>query len=316
MKIKILITYKEHYESLKSDILIPIQSGRALSKIKFPEMIGDDTGNNISKDNDKFSELSALYWAWKNYDKLGNPDYIGHMHYRRYFIFDDTLEVPQNKWISSFYYINSLDEVTAYINDKNIKNTVMGYDILIPKWHVTPTTNIRQEYIKNIPGSRKTIFDTFISICRRLHPDFEEEILKVEKGNIVSICHMFIMKKEIFFDYCKFAFPVLFELEKEVDLTGLDENGMRFCGYMGEKLQTIYIFHLMKWNENLKIRYLNALFVTGIKKLKTHDKSKNNIEHLLKHFNRLILPWKKITRYCSEFFSVLYYLFKCVIHKE
>lgn len=50
-------------------------------------MIGDDTGDNISHKNSSYNELTAVYWAWKNYDKLGNPDYIGLMHYRRHFIF-------------------------------------------------------------------------------------------------------------------------------------------------------------------------------------------------------------------------------------
>ena len=47
-------------------------------------MIGDDTGDNISELNRNFNELTAIYWAWKNYDKLGNPDYIGLAHYRRF----------------------------------------------------------------------------------------------------------------------------------------------------------------------------------------------------------------------------------------
>ena len=59
-KIKILITYKDRHELLKSDILTPIQSGRSIAKEIFSEMIGDDEGDNISQDNDKFSELSAL----------------------------------------------------------------------------------------------------------------------------------------------------------------------------------------------------------------------------------------------------------------
>ena len=39
-------------------------------------MIGDDTGDNISDKNREYCELTGIYWIWKNYDKLGNPDYI------------------------------------------------------------------------------------------------------------------------------------------------------------------------------------------------------------------------------------------------
>ena len=52
-------------------------------------MIGDNTGDNISKLNSHYCELTAMYWAWKNMDKLNNPDYIGFMHYRRLFNFNN-----------------------------------------------------------------------------------------------------------------------------------------------------------------------------------------------------------------------------------
>lgn len=305
--IKILITYKFQHALLKSDILTPIQSGRALSKIKFENMIGDDTGDNISTQNDNMSELSALYWAWKNYDQLGNPDYIGHMHYRRQFVFDETLALPQFKWISSFYYISTLDEARAYFRDESIREMVPNYDVLIPAWHVTPTKNIREEYINNIPGSRAYIFDVFIEICKEMLPaEYKEEIERIEKGNIVSVCHMFVMKKEIFFDYCKFAFPVLFELRKRVGATELKGKEARFVGYMGEKMQTMFLFHLMK-NKNIKIKYLNALLVNP-------PKDNSTWGHVQKHFERVCSPFRTIFKWLSELLATGFYFVKWLLH--
>lgn len=50
---------------------------------------GDDTGDNISHLNRSLNELTDVYLAWKNYDKLGNPDYICFMSYRRFLIFNE-----------------------------------------------------------------------------------------------------------------------------------------------------------------------------------------------------------------------------------
>ena len=97
--VKILVAYHKPAPLLKSDVLVPIHLGRSLGcetskdgilsssdyQWMLDNMIGDDTGDNISHLNRFFNEMTAIYWAWKNYDKLGNPDYIGLMHYRRVF---------------------------------------------------------------------------------------------------------------------------------------------------------------------------------------------------------------------------------------
>ena len=88
MSIKIFISYHDEHPLIQSDILTPIQTGCADAPKLFKGMLRDDTGDNISQHNRKYCELTAQYWVWKNYDKIGNPDYVGFMHYRRHFMFD------------------------------------------------------------------------------------------------------------------------------------------------------------------------------------------------------------------------------------
>lgn len=259
--VKILITYKERHTLLQSEILTPIQSGRALSEKKFTEMIGDDTGENISHKNHLYSELSAFYWAWKNYEALGNPEYIGFMHYRRTFCFNEDLLFLRDKKYASYYNFLHLDEkLRDSFSDDKIRKACDGYDCLFPDFHITPTRNIREEYICNIPGSKSIIFDEFIKICREELPDYKEEIDAVEFGDKVQVCNMFIMKKEIFFKYCSFVFPILKKLEKRIDTSGLTSNGLRFLGYMAEKLQTIFLLKVLKENK-YKIKYVNCTYI-------------------------------------------------------
>lgn len=81
-KCKILISYHKKDFLLKDDILTPIHAGRANALKKEPNeslewllknMIGDNTGDNISDRNGSYNEMTSVYWAWKNYDALGNP---------------------------------------------------------------------------------------------------------------------------------------------------------------------------------------------------------------------------------------------------
>lgn len=46
--IKIFVTYKDKHKIIETDIIKPIQTGRAIADEAFEGMIGDDTGENIS----------------------------------------------------------------------------------------------------------------------------------------------------------------------------------------------------------------------------------------------------------------------------
>ena len=264
--VKIFVTYKDKHKIIKSDIITPIQTGRAIADEKFEGMIGDDTGDNISNLNNIYSELSAMYWVWKHYEEIGNPKYIGFIHYRRQFLFDVSKLKLKEHWISSYYKFNKFNKkILNAFSDEKITKEVKKYDYLIPNWHDTqtgddPIKNIREEYIKKIKGSKEKIFDKFIDICKTEAPNYLKEIEKIETGSKVLVCNMFIMKKELFFQYCNFAFPILKNLVNEIDSTLLTKNGQRFAGYMGEKLLSMFIMKL-EGNKNLKEKFLYCSYI-------------------------------------------------------
>ena len=78
---------------------------------------GDNTGENISQLNPYYCELTGLYWAWKNLD----CDYLGLVHYRRYFTKK-----------TQFYKENlKIDEVI--LNQEEIELLLRKGDIIVPK---------------------------------------------------------------------------------------------------------------------------------------------------------------------------------------
>ena len=67
-KVTILVACHKPDNAFKNDVYTPIHVGRAISKWReeMADMIGDDTGDNISSKNPFYCELTAQYWAWKN----------------------------------------------------------------------------------------------------------------------------------------------------------------------------------------------------------------------------------------------------------
>ena len=82
--VKIIIASHKPYQMPSDICYLPLHVGKN-GKEGFGYR-GDDTGENISWKNPNYCELTGLYWAWKNYEALGNPDYVGLMHYRRHFV--------------------------------------------------------------------------------------------------------------------------------------------------------------------------------------------------------------------------------------
>ena len=78
-KIKILISCHKSAQVIHNAIMEPIQLGCSLNEKKFDNMLHDDDGDNISQLNPMYCELTAQYWAWKNFNKDG---IIGFCHYR------------------------------------------------------------------------------------------------------------------------------------------------------------------------------------------------------------------------------------------
>ena len=150
-RIKILITYHDEHKVLTSDILTPIQTGCANTTVLFPNMLYDNDGDNISDLNPQLCEFSAIYWAWKNYKKLGDPKYIGFMHYRRHFIFND------KKYNASFYdqvpfkELNETYITECGLDDKSIRQVVSDNDIIMAYPYKTNGNYNQYKEVVHIP---------------------------------------------------------------------------------------------------------------------------------------------------------------------
>lgn len=55
--------------------------------------------------------------------------------------------------------------------------------------------------------------------------------------------NMLIMKKEILDKYCSWLFPILFKLEKEIDVTSLSAFNARLFGRVSELLLDVWLIH-------------------------------------------------------------------------
>lgn len=269
--LKIFLSYHKPCNLLKSTIFEPIHVGRDLALKKMPEasipwmnqhMIGDNTGNNISNKNPNFCELTAQYWAWKNC----TADYIGFMHYRRHLNFNENIQYKTDKFgLVNFEYLDDFYKEALGLLDENIISVVKKYDIITTDlWDVTNVGSANNyEHYKN-SASKLHIqdYDKALSILLNKYPEYKTDIDAYNISTTGYYTNIFIMKKDIFENYCTWLFSILFELEKQCDISNYDFQEARIYGYISEWLFGIYIFHL-KRTSKLKIKELQRSIVNN-----------------------------------------------------
>ena len=212
MNIKIVVATHKAYSMPDDPVYFPLQVGAALNPpLEYP---GDHTGDNISAKNKNFCELTALYWAWKNLD----ADYIGLAHYRRHF----------------------RGKRSQIIGGDELEKLLLRYPVIMPrKRNYFIETNYSQyvhaHHVEDLDAVEKVITEKYPQYM----PDYQR-VMKSTKGYRFNMC---IMRKDLFDDYCSWLFDILFEVEKNLDITNYSPYDARVFGFLSERLLDIYIEH-------------------------------------------------------------------------
>lgn len=262
--------------------LYPIQVGAALAKARL-DMLHDDEGENISDKNKSYCELTAQYWAWKNIE----ADYYGFFHYRRYFVFDPAVECNDDWGNVVFDRITpeALDQMKLQpeIMRKMIQQydaiTVKGRRYLQTDQHGEPLT-VYHEY-GMVPFQHREDLDITLKILEEKYPAFHEAVQEYMRSELAHECNMFIMKKDLYFQYCQWLFDILFEAEKHIDTTWYSVEEYRVMGYLAERLCGIYFTYLEN-QKDIKIGELpKTLFRDTAPKAVLHPVYKDGVPIVL-----------------------------------
>ena len=274
--VKILVGYHEPAVLLKDDILLPINGGRVLLENKIREKritiddaqwlientISDSVGDSISELNEELNELTIIYWAWKNYKEINAPDYIGFQHYRRHFVFNENIKPMNNRWTIDFdnYGIN-IDEYFEKIgySSKKVQDLTTKYDCITAFADTDIDVYTQYHLAHGTHGINE--LNQCLSIIRKKYPAYNSAINTYINGKKHYFCNMFIMKKELFFEYCSFLFDVIFEFKKNRNLNGLSSSELRY--FISERVTGIFMTYQKLKNMD-KFKELNISLVSDV----------------------------------------------------
>nr|WP_262510466.1 DUF4422 domain-containing protein [Arcticibacterium luteifluviistationis] len=227
----------------------------------------DDTGDNISDKNKYYSELTGLYWIWKN----EKADIIGSTHYRRHFTAKQEPLRYRLKRLSYFpaglfkkrfglIYTNNVDLwKEKIIKPEEILAIFKDYEAIMPvrrKFRYTIKEHYRRYHnLEDLKAIER--------ILKRDYPDYMPSFEKVLEGNRLFANNMFILKYDAFNELMTWLFDILFKLEEEFDLNKYTGYQERIFGFLSERLITIWIEH-----HQINYKELPLIYFKKFKKMK------------------------------------------------
>lgn len=195
----------------------------------------DITGDNISKKNKNFCELTALYWIWKN-DR--DSEFVSIEHYRRFFM--------------------KKHSMAKIISKKDVESMLSNNRIILPESNKF-SMKISEAYC--YCHDKNDYYNTR-DIILRTFPNYLHDFDEVMNGYSCNMLNMMIMPKKFFDEYCEWLFNVLFKLEKmNGDISSRSSYQQRAYGFMSERLLNVWIKH----NSSIEIEELPVYQVESSK---------------------------------------------------
>ncbi len=214
---------KSAFADSDKEYFIPIQVGAKLTTERIYDLT-DDIGETISDRNFNYCECTALYWAWKNQWE-NSSDYIGLRHYRR------KLDITEEQL-------------------KKLKSNRIDMVLMAP----TYLSNISKHFA--VCTKNQNDWMVMKEAIGKLYPEYSDSFTILEKQHFLCQCNMFVMKRNLFDNYCEFLFSILVYIENYYN-SQMERND-RYLGYLAEVLLSLYAIHNFK---ELNIAYADMQMV-------------------------------------------------------
>jgi hypothetical protein len=255
-----VIHYKDGVAFPELPGYVHVWAGKPKHTSKASQLIGDNTGANISDKNKYYSELSAIYWIWKNQ----SSPIVGLCHYRRFYTlcnepflyrFKRLLYYPVGLWKKRFglIYTANIDywgqRIITLSETESILNN--GFDAIMP-------LKRRLKYSVEEHFSRYHQPDDLLmveQVIENLHPEYLSAFQNVLKGKRIYANNMFVLKKADFDRLCEWLFEILFEFESKTEMARYTGYQERIFGFLSERLITTWIIH-----NQLKIKEIPLVY--------------------------------------------------------
>lgn len=203
---------------------LPIHVGAALRPKLDLGFQRDDEGDNISIRNSSYSELTGVYWLWRNAD----ADAKGIVHYRR------LLGSPEN------LRRHARDPYGRLATGEDLTRLLEQYPAVVARRRSYVIETVGDHYLHTMEGGADQLAACRAALVERW-PAYVDAWDAHMSSCSAHLFNMFVMRTPEFDAYCSWLFDVLAEVERKYDGVGLDAFGARWPGRISERLLDLWL---------------------------------------------------------------------------
>jgi len=262
---KVYIMYYKKGAILPVDEMYePLFCGAFPGKAQLP-YLQDDSGVNISGKNEFYSELTGVFWVWKN----TKQEFTGICHYRRYFTVYPEPWYHRLKYVvthpfkaligpNPLIYTKRVSKYASKILTSEQANAILrDFDVILPV--ARPFRySVKTHYEKYHDIRDLTRIE---EILQEKYPEMVPCWQQVLDGNKLFANNMFVMKSPYYEEFMAWLFEMLFEFEARSHLENYRGYQQRILGFVAERILTLWITY-----KKLNVKQLQLLYFKQLKR--------------------------------------------------
>lgn len=219
--------------------ITPIQVGAVLSPRRVANILDCD-GENISAKNGNYSELTALYWIWRNRLGGGSTDSLG--------------SDPSGSAGNEYYGLSHYRRILELTEDDVLRLVDNGVDVVLP-YPMPYEPDIEEHHKRYL---KEADWKAVRRAVQELQPGYAKAFEGILKQKYFYNYNIILARKEVLKEYCDWLFPILERVE-ELSIPRGAERSDRYIGYVGETFTTLYF---LSQKMRLDIKHVGVRFLT------------------------------------------------------
>lgn len=132
------------------------------------------------------------------------------------------------------------DKFSMVLEEEDLKRELKSADVIVPNKRRYFIETMESHFL-HLPYTFEKDYKVLREVIGEKTPEYVKAYDKVMNRTWAHMFNMFIMKKELFDRYCDWMFPVIFECDRRIDVTGYTPMEARTVAYFGEFMLDIWM---------------------------------------------------------------------------